>query len=291
MLLMNKSVMKCNLILAGFAKCGTSSLHEYLNLHPRICMSSSKEPQYFSKVNRRSLGMSWHDSLFEEDAQYYGESSTMYSVWEPALVRIKQEVHAPKLILILRDPIDRLLSHYRWMYALGLENQGLERALSVEKKMALSPEIHQKGCYPWYRRMSNYSYFVPLIEMIFGDENVLVLSTDELLEHPQRVIDKCFSFLKLSQVSIHQEILSNQTSEKKVPRELGLGWIYRSLPASVRSKVAPIRSRFFRVTGSSKKVAPMPSDEFLEELSKELEEDIQFYRQRVPHLSASAFQG
>lgn len=79
--------MKCNLVVAGFAKCGTTSLHKYLDLHPRICMSSRKEPHYFSLKAAYAKGSGWYDSLFDHstaESTLFGESSTSYSTWEPA---------------------------------------------------------------------------------------------------------------------------------------------------------------------------------------------------------------
>jgi hypothetical protein len=209
--------MKCNLVVAGFGKSGTSSLHQYLDLHPDIRMSSEKEPHFFSKSKKRARGEEWYDSLFDgaRDETVFGESSTTYSAWEPALVRIKQELSDPKIILLLRDPLERLLSHYRWMVAIGLEKLPLAQALEAEKRSPVSPEIHRRGCYPWYRRGSHYSHFVPLIQMIFGPEKVLLIRTEDLARNPRALLDECFRFLELRPFDIGTtEIHSNETANK-----------------------------------------------------------------------------
>ena len=89
---MNKSKYKCNLVVPGFAKSGTSSLHDYLNLHPDICMSSPKECHFFAINNKYENGCEFHNKIFSyssDKALFYGESSTIHSLWEPALKRIK----------------------------------------------------------------------------------------------------------------------------------------------------------------------------------------------------------
>ena len=61
---MNKDQYRCNLIVPGFPKSGTSSLHDYLNLHPDICMSSPKECHFFAIENRYENGCKFHNKIF-----------------------------------------------------------------------------------------------------------------------------------------------------------------------------------------------------------------------------------
>ena len=274
--------MKCNLIVAGFAKCGTSSLHEYLDMHPQVCMSKYKEPHFFSKKEIWNHGKEWHDMLFEnteEDTTVFGESSTSYAVWEPALVRIKQELDDPKIILILREPISRLLSHYRWMYALGHERLSLGAAIKREQSAVVSPEVSCEGCYPWYRRTSNYSYFVPLAEMIFGKDRVLIIKTQELAEDPQGVLNRCFRFLDLDDFNLESvEVRSNRTEDKTVKRGGALRGVCTNLPVTVKSMLRPVVRTMDSLFGDKKLVALEPSMEELRELECLLEDDIKYYK-------------
>src|SRR5205809_6736903 len=115
---------RCNLIIPGFGKSGTASLHSYLALHPDICMSEPKEPGFFAISEAWRRGPEWYDTFFDDDGKprcWYGESSTIYSIWEPALKRIKESLHSPKFIVLLRDPVQRLISHYKWYWAYGWE--------------------------------------------------------------------------------------------------------------------------------------------------------------------------
>ena len=98
-----------NLFISGAGKSGTSSLHGYLNLHPMVSTFSVKEPHYFAIENRYENGCELHNGIFSdcrEKSLYYGESSTTYSLWKLALRRIKKDLDSPKIILVMREPLD-----------------------------------------------------------------------------------------------------------------------------------------------------------------------------------------
>lgn len=276
--------MKCNLIVPGFAKSGTSSLHKYLDMHPRICMSSVKEPHFFFFENRFKKGPHNHDHLFSHASQndlWFGESSTSYAVWEPALLRIRKCLITPRIILLLRNPVERLLSHYRWMFALGLETKGIKEALIRERKSPVLPEVSLKGCYPWYRRHSNYSYFCELMFAMFGEESVLLLSSDDLKLDPQYALNRCFSFLGLDSIEIIQDVVENQTSEKTIQRTFGFGVLLKSIPIFWREQLDSerrLRNTVKKVFGRVRRVAPSPTKADMGYIEELLAEDIEYYR-------------
>jgi hypothetical protein len=129
-------MMKCNLIVPGFAKSGTISLHEYLALHPDICMFNPKETNFHITANWQR-GEDWYNSLFRDEGRarlWYGESSTAYSVWEPALERIKKCLRQPRFIVMLRHPVQRLISHYKGFWARNLESRLLLKLCGKKKR-------------------------------------------------------------------------------------------------------------------------------------------------------------
>jgi hypothetical protein len=130
-------MLKCNFIVPGFAKSGTSSLHLYLAMHSEICMSDPKEPHFFACTRQWQRGLEWYNSIFQNECQprrWYGESSTSYSVWEPALEKIKHWLHKPKFIILLRHPVERPFSHYNWLAAMNLESRSLRKAVREEEE-------------------------------------------------------------------------------------------------------------------------------------------------------------
>ena len=70
-----------NLIVIGAAKCGTTSLHEYLDAHPEIAMSREKELYFFIEEKNWNKGLAWYESNFDPHARVRGESSPGYTVF------------------------------------------------------------------------------------------------------------------------------------------------------------------------------------------------------------------
>jgi hypothetical protein len=129
-----------NLFIIGAMKSGTSSLHEYLHQHPEIFMARMKEPQYFAPHKTRwgqrwgqgmpypQPGMRWYLDLFRDagNVKYAGESSVSYTAI-PWVSGCEKRIHAfnpaARLIYIMRDPVERALSHYWHFVADGREDR------------------------------------------------------------------------------------------------------------------------------------------------------------------------
>ncbi len=143
-----KSEYLCNLIIPGAGKSGTSSLHAALTAHPQICGSNPKEPQFFSFPERYALGPDHHNAYFSCDgsAKYYCEGSQCYFVHEDAIKRIAESLDNPQIIIMLRDPVDRLLSHYAWNFKRGAEKASLGEAINrALKKSAVAPLVRKRA--------------------------------------------------------------------------------------------------------------------------------------------------
>jgi hypothetical protein len=109
-----------NLIIIGGLKCGTTSIHHYLGLHPEIQMSKPKELNFFVAELNWDLGLDWYASRFDDRFKVRGESSPHYTNlprYDGVAERIKQHCPDAKLIYMVRDPIKRILSH--WVHATG----------------------------------------------------------------------------------------------------------------------------------------------------------------------------
>src|SRR5438552_2073936 len=109
-----------NLFIIGASKSATTSLHQYLCTHPEIMMSEPKEPHFFVEEVHWSRGWDWYTSLFAngKKAKVLGEASGYYT-WHPIFKGVPKRIAAhipnPKFIYILREPIQRAVSHY-WYY-------------------------------------------------------------------------------------------------------------------------------------------------------------------------------
>jgi hypothetical protein len=174
-----------NLILIGGLKCGTTSLHHYLSLHPEIAMSRPKELNFFVTELNWPLGRDWYAGHFDSKARIRGESSPHYTnrpsfSGVPPRMRevLGSDVH---LLYVVRDPIDRMLSHYLHNVGGGYEDRSLVDALS-------DPESS-------YVTRSRYFFQAePYLEE-FGAERLRIVGREELRDDRQGAMRRAFEFL------------------------------------------------------------------------------------------------
>jgi hypothetical protein len=121
-----------NLIVIGAMKCGTTSLHHYLDLHPEIQMSTPKELAFFAADRNWPRGVDWYRAHFSPESPVRGESSPQYTNY-PTRVgvaeRMSELLPNAKLIYMVRDPIERMISEYLHRSATGEERRPIARAL------------------------------------------------------------------------------------------------------------------------------------------------------------------
>jgi hypothetical protein len=173
-------------IIIGTMKGGTSSLHHYLKQHPEICMSSRKEPDFFSKAANFDKGLDWYRSLFASRSKVCGEVSPSYSkshMHRGVPGRLYRTVPAVKLIYILRDPIERMISHY-----LHSKSRGRQKQLLTE---ALAAKSYRNN----YVRTSMYRYQISAFLRRFPLERILIATTEDLKENRTETLRAMFQFI------------------------------------------------------------------------------------------------
>jgi hypothetical protein len=177
-----------NFLIIGAAKSGTTSLHAYLSAHPDICMSQKKELRFFvptDRYGRFDNGVDWYKNNFNRSALLYGESSPQYTVY-PKISGVPERIHSvvgyPKLIYILRDPVNRVLSHYV---------QIVDEYYPVQDFRAWLSTITERQSYFY----SLYFFQLSQYLRIFPRSNILVLVSERLAADPQPTLRSVFDFL------------------------------------------------------------------------------------------------
>ena len=170
--------------IVGAPKAGTSSLYNYLLQHPSVFLSEPKEPHFFH--NRRSPGS---PVLGEKDLEEYlrlfegvpddvraGEASTSYLYSANAAWEIKNVFPDAKIMMILRNPVDRAYSQY-WNHV----RDGNEQ-LSFEKALRDEPERikNRRWCGSYYVAGGRYAEQVARYLEVFGRDAVKVYLFEEL---------------------------------------------------------------------------------------------------------------
>lgn len=219
----------CNLVIPGAAKSGTSALHDSLARHPNIDMSDRKEPHFFSIDATYAQGPQSHNALFTptEATRYFGESSTGYMISEKALARIATDLVNPKIIFLLRHPVDRSFSHYRWRYRLGLEKRSFSDALR-ENGYGYEPEQPKQFGYESYLQFSQYARYCPLWVEAFGAENCLFVRSERLRTTPDQTEARIYAFLELPDPGPQAALSANETvAVTRIPSKIEGGMASR----------------------------------------------------------------
>jgi hypothetical protein len=137
-------------LIVGTARAGTTTLHHWLSEHPQVRMSAVKEPKYFAfdeqpdwhgPGDQRATRTYTYDResyqrLFDGAEQFAasGESSPWYLYSPIAAAKIRQEIPAARIIIVLRHPVDRAYSNWAINLQSGRETiTDFHRALKAER--------------------------------------------------------------------------------------------------------------------------------------------------------------
>jgi hypothetical protein len=193
-------------IIIGAQKGGTSSLHKYLGQHPYIIPSFKKEVHFFDKSFHK--GKSWYKShfpIFKRLRKKLSGEASPYYIFHPLVPeRIYSIIPNVKLILILRNPIDRAYSHYNMEYNRGDEKNSFKEVIKLEERR-LKNEEHKirKGQYSWEHQCHSYLARGKYVEQLenwlkfFRKKQILIITSEDLFLNPQKECSKLFKFLGL----------------------------------------------------------------------------------------------
>ena len=189
----------------GVQKGGTTSLHCLLEQHPNVFLPPVKEVHYFSL--NFAAGVSWYRSQFAEAKpdQRCGEITPYYLFHPQAPSRIQALLPMARLIVLLRDPVERALSQYYHSCRHGFEPLQLEAALVAESKRLQGADAalqaldgqHRSHQEHSYLSRSRYEQQLPKWLESFPPDQLLILRSEDLFEKPQEVWQQLLKFLVL----------------------------------------------------------------------------------------------
>jgi hypothetical protein len=172
-----------SLIIIGGLKCGTTSIHHYLGLHPEIQMSKPKELNFFARELNWDLGLDWYASRFDNRFKVRGESSPHYTNlprFGGCAERIREHCPDARLLYMVRDPIKRILSHWVHASGAGYENGDLVEVLS-------NPDTS------YMNRSKYWMQLQPYLEH-FDREQIEIITQEELQSEREATMRKAFAF-------------------------------------------------------------------------------------------------
>lgn len=188
-------------LIIGGMKCGTNSLYYNLIKHPCVGPSARKEIHYFTKNYGR--GNAWYRSFFPLKAHravrrlkktryVTGEATPGYLFYGDVPERVNRELPRAKIIVLLRNPVERAFSDYREKIQRGREIRSFEEATGVHKR-------HPKGAakeWPYVRR-GIYVDQLRRWNAHFSRKEMLIIQSEAFFKDPERTYDRVLGFLGL----------------------------------------------------------------------------------------------
>jgi hypothetical protein len=198
-------------LIIGAQKAGTTSLFSYLAQHPDVSVSRAKEVHYFD--NAFDKGENWYRSHFERGRgdEVFIEASPYYLYHPLAPARSSALLPRAKLIVLLREPVARALSHYQHVVDHGFEPLSFEEAIASEtRRLGGSEERLARGQIARslehqrysYRSRGLYAYQIERWLEYFPASAFLFLKAEEMFASPQPVFDRVCDFLGVPTVAI-----------------------------------------------------------------------------------------
>lgn len=198
-------------VIIGAQKAGTTSLHGYLAAHPQVNVSSVKEVHYFDKSYNYCRGENWYRwhfplALGKNRHKLCGESSPFYLFCPVTPARMAELMPHAKIIVLLRNPVDRAFSHYQMTVSRNLEPLSFEDAIKAEpgrladhRKWLIHDSTHYSSVYRDFSYLARGIYADQIIEWRkhYSPEQFLILESGEFFLDTAAVFDRVLDFLGL----------------------------------------------------------------------------------------------
>ncbi|CAN5543379.1 sulfotransferase [soil metagenome] len=278
-------------IIAGAPKCGTTALAFFLSEHPEVCISRIKEPRFFTKLKgdmektiegdgprlsgNYEKGFEWYGALFETavSGQLKGEASTVYFCNEDAADLIHKHVPDVKLVFMLREPVNRLYSHYWQEYKLGFDFPSFDEMVNTSNPRLL-----------YYKRISAYKDNLMRYLQLFKPLQIHIIIQEEFERDTEGHFKKVQQFLGLN---YHEVDLNKRVNDQVAPKNRKIARLLTVLQSSKMKKIIPEkvlektgqwRKKLFKFNATSFKYPPMP-ETLYDSLKETFEKDIVYVEQ------------
>ena len=218
-----------NLLIIGAMKASSTLLYKLLSLHPEVWFPDSKEPNFFISPDvNEPAAWEKYQRLFRQSppgAKLVGDASVSNScapVRGPVPARIRDRLGRPKLVYILRDPVDRMVSHYR---------HRMSRPGNFPGDMSMEEMF---GRFPVIIHASRYAYQIELYEAEFGPGSVHLMIAEELHRDPVRVLADLAAYLEIEETPAWREPLPQVNDGNRMRERIWTWDLYKRIPAAKR---------------------------------------------------------
>ena len=202
-------------VCIGTQKAGTTSFHDFLLQHPSIGLPHHKETHFFVRDSEYKKGIShyfnYNFKKIKKD-QVLGEINPQFCYVSKTAHRLKECFANLKVIMIIRNPVDRAFSHYLMTKRRGLEDLTFKEAVEKEESRLIDEngELHFS-----YINRGMYLDQIMRYEQLFGKENVKVILFKDFIKSTPKVMEEVCNFIGVPQFNFNINIQSNRASESK----------------------------------------------------------------------------
>ncbi|NOR54700.1 MAG: sulfotransferase [Sulfurovum sp.] len=262
---MKKDYRMPNFLIVGAAKAGTTSIYEYIKNHPEIFLTEPKEPTFFSYADEDKPVFSMHkevdfvtkikdySKLYDsvENQKCWGEASTPYLyLYEKTIDNIKRLVpdyNNLKIIIILRNPVERAYSQYMMRIRDLTEHMSFEDAINDEKNR-MENNAHFDFFY-----LDRGLYYKQVKAYLENFKNVNIILYDDLRKNNADIIKEILTFLRVDEKyipDIRKEFNVSGKSKIRFLRSLiiddyiGKNLLKKILPKSIRKKIQEVIDKY-----------------------------------------------
>jgi hypothetical protein len=215
-----------NFLIIGAAKSGTTSLHEELSKHPEIFMCNPKEPHFLADLPNDTIGGNYgyprvdeagYQALFEnvKEEKVIGESSVSTLFYKNAIKKAKTILGENiKIVVILRNPVDRAFSNYMMHVRDGFEDKTFEEALDLE-------EERKKENYWWgyfLKEAGLYGQQIANVFSAYDSSQVKVFLFEDLIKNRETTLNEICNFLEVATGFDFQKPIKSNTSGRPNPK-------------------------------------------------------------------------
>lgn len=235
-------------LIIGAMKCGTSTLQAQLARQEGVFMTTPKEPNFFSDDDVFSRGMGWYRALFADAApgDLKGEASTHYAklpTHPRTLDRLRPHLAAPRLVYMIRNPLQRAVSHYIHEWSEG------RMGTDPVAEFARHPEMVDYGRYamqiaPWIAA--------------YGRDAILLTSLEQVKADPQRELERVARHIGLTGPVRWQADLGAQNVSAERVRRLPLQGLLVDNPVATVLRRVLVPKRIRSAIRDSRKIAARP---------------------------------
>ena len=268
-------------VCVGAQKAATSSLHSLMAQHSQVSVTNIKETGFFFRDELYLKGFDWYLKSYFSDAvgkKVLFEADPNYMCFPVCLDRLRECGAVSKVIVMLRNPVERLISSYMMMQRYELEDLSFEDAIRTESQR-IKKGVMERETFNYIER-SMYAKQIEAIFKRFSKEQVLFILFEDFVKNQEKEFSRVQSWLGLSieNCEVKKENASFSIKSRMLNRILlakDFRWLRVSASKLLGNKAADVKALVKKLNQQKKpQTRPTNSKDFEAQLYAMFQDDI-----------------